>query len=120
MNIDRFHKLSHKAFGVLLAFSIVGTVLGLHRLWMRQKWWWIHPLVFVAYVIASNEFVALNAEPARQYMEKTNSYPHIGDYSHLWLLLVGLGWIVFVLYDCCMVWSWSMPAQTKPEGAGVP
>lgn len=120
MNMDRFHKLSHKAFGVLLAFSMVGTVLGLHRLWMRQKWWWVHPLVFVAYVVAGTQFLALNADSARQHMEKTHSFLHLGDYSHLCLLLFGLGWIAFVLYDCIMVWTWPVPAQPSPKGEGAP
>lgn len=120
MNMDRFHKSSHKAFGVLLAFSIVGTVMGLHRLWMRQKWWWIHPLVFVAYVVAGTQFLALNADFARQYMAKTHGFLHLGDYSHLWLLLFGFGWIAFIFYDCIMVWTWPVLEQPSPEEEGAP
>ena len=122
MNMNRFHKLSHKVFGVLLAYSLIGTVFGLHRLWMRQKYWYLHPLAFVVYMAASNRFIALNADSARQIMAKTNNYPHFFDYSSLWLLLVGLGWIVFIIYDCVMVWSWPVPVpvQSSPEMEATP
>lgn len=111
VNRDRFHRLARKAIGVALAYSGIGAVLGLHRLWMRQKWWWVHPLAFAAYLLASNRFFVLNgpyfAEAARHYP------PHLGGYAHAWLLLVAAGWMLFVLHDWVMVWFWPAPAKLE-------
>ena len=111
MNTDRFHRFSHKVFGVLLAYSMVGTVLGLHRLWMRQKYWWACPLAFLVYVSVGNKFLELNAEHIQNISEVANRLPHLSEMSHTWLLIIAFGWILFVLYDLNMVWTWPVPME---------
>ena len=113
--MDRFNKFSHKAFAVVLAWFFWWIPLGLHRLWMRQKFWWLHPAFFVAAAVASNAFFRApeNIDVVARIYAATGSFPRLGDYSNLWLLVFTAGWILLVVYDALKVFSWPVPGTVK-------
>lgn len=53
---SKVKNFSYKAVAVILAWFFWWVPLGLHRLWMRQKYWWLHPIFFLSAAIASNAF----------------------------------------------------------------
>jgi TM2 domain-containing membrane protein YozV len=100
-----------RIIAVILAWFFFWIPVGLHRLWMRQKYWWVHTILFVSSTVASTIFLHLqgiNALAFRQIYEKTGRAPHFYDYSHTWLLLFNVAWMAFVLYDCVKVFSWTV------------
>lgn len=113
--LNQFQNLSHKAFAVILAWFFWWIPLGLHRLWMRQKFWWLHPIFFLSAALASNAFFRSpeNIDVVTRIYAATGAFPHLSDYSHLWLLGFTAGWIVLIVYDAVQVFSWPIPGATK-------
>lgn len=113
--LNQFQNLSHKAFAVILAWFFWWIPLGLHRLWMRQKFWWLHPIFFLSAALASNAFFRSpeNIDVVTRIYAATGAFPRLGDYSNLWLLGFTAGWIVLVVYDALKVFSWPVPGTVK-------
>jgi len=113
--LNQFQNLSHKVFAVVLAWFFWWIPLGLHRLWMRQPYWWLHTLLFLLVTIASNIFFRSpeNIEIARHLYTTTHRSPHLFDYSHTWLFGFAAAWIVLIAYDAVKVFSWPVPSASK-------
>ncbi len=82
---------------------------------MRQKFWWLHPIFFVSAAIASSSFFSSpeNIDIVTRIYAATGVFPHLRDYSHLWLLGFTAGWIVLIVYDAMQVFSWPVPGAVK-------
>lgn len=117
--MDRFNKFSHKAFAVVLAWFFWWIPLGLHRLWMRQKFWWLHTLVFLLTTVTSNIFFRSpeNVGVVTSIYATTGAYPHLSDYSNVWLLSFGVLWLALIAYDALKVFSWPVPCTQKKGGS---
>ncbi len=112
---DRFNKFSHKAFAVILAWFFWWMPFGLHRLWLRQKFWWLHSLFFLLATISSNLFFRSpeNIDVVKRIYGATGAFPHLRDYSNIWLLGFTAAWIALVVYDAVKVFSWTVPSAPK-------
>ncbi|HUX62236.1 hypothetical protein [Sulfuricella sp.] len=116
---SKVKNFSYKAVAVILAWFFWWVPLGLHRLWMRQKYWWLHPIFFLSAAIASNAFFRSpeNIDVVTRIYAATGYFPHLRDYSHLWLLCFTAGWIALIIYDALKVFSWPVPGAAKEEEA---
>lgn len=113
--------LGHKTVAVILAWCFWWVPIGAHRLWMRQKFWWLHTLCFLAATVASNIFffhTPANMALGRSYAAHGVA-PHLGDYTHAWLLGFTAVWLALIMYDCAKVFSWTVPDVAQRESGNV-
>ncbi len=108
-----FYRIGRKPLAIVLAWLFWWIPLGLHRIVMRQKYWWVHTLLFVTTTAASFKFYhsAYNLKLGRHYME-TGIAPPLGTYANTWLLVFGLIWFLVVVYDQLAVLFWPSPDRS--------
>lgn len=105
-----YQELTYKAVAIILAWFAWLVPLGLHRVMMRRRYAWLHPVAFLFATLASNKFffyTPANSELGRIFAEQ-GSTPHFSDFSNVWLLSFTLAWFVLVVYDAVEVFSWSV------------
>lgn len=102
-----------KPLAVVLAWLLWWIPLGLHRIVMRQKYWWVHTVFGVLTSAASYRFMhdPRNLDLGLRYIE-TGIQPSLSQYAHVWLLLVGVPWFLVVIYDQLSVFWWRLPDQS--------
>lgn len=102
--------MKRKLTAVILAWLFWWIPLGLHRLVMRQKYWWVHTLLFVTATSASFKFFhgAYNIKLGRGYME-TGIAPPLGTYANTWLLVFAALWMLVIFYDLIAVFFFRLP-----------
>lgn len=106
----------HKAVAIVLANCFWWIPLGLHRLWMRQPYWWLHTVLFCFSAVLSSRWYILNGPVfLRVYEETGRLLPHLGEFSHYWLLVPNMAWMALVITDWIMVWIWASPLKAKAE-----
>jgi len=109
---------SHKAVAIALATFFWWIPLGLHRLWMRQPYWWLHTVLFCLSALMTNRWYIINGPVFMRVHEETGRLlPHLGEFSHYWLLVPNVAWMGLVLVDWLMVWFWPVPLKSKAEVA---
>lgn len=112
----------YRVTAVILAAVSWLIPLGLHRVMMRQKFWWMHPIAFLIATVACILFyfgTPANAEFARVCVERGTTMA-FGDFVRGWdrsWLLIGVGaWMLLVMHDAVMVFFWSLPnKQVEPS-----
>jgi hypothetical protein len=108
--MNRLSSFSNKVMAVILAWFAWLVPFGLHRVMMRRRYAWLHPVAFLSATLANTKFffyTTENAELARLYIEQGVASPHIGQYSHVWLLSFTIAWMGLVIYDAIAIFSWS-------------
>ena len=108
--LKNYRQFAYKSVAVLLAWFAWLVPLGLHRVMMRRRYAWLHPVAFLFATLASNKFffyTPANSELGRIFAEQ-GSTPHFSDFSHVWLLSFTFAWMLLVVYDAIMVFSWSV------------
>lgn len=105
-----FYRIGRKPLAIVLAWLFWWIPIGLHRLVMRQKYWWVHTLLAVTASAASFRFYhhAYNLKLGRGYME-TGIVPPLGTYANTWLLVFAALWLIVVLYDLIAVFFFRLP-----------
>ncbi len=105
----------YRVAGAAIAIFLWWVPLGLHRIWMRQKFWWLHPLAFAFATLAGNHFFSLpkNIELVENAYQQTGQYPRLGQYEGKWLLIFTLVWLALVIHDIWKIWTWPVPLKTK-------
>lgn len=102
----------HKAVAVVLATCFWWIPFGLHRLWMRQPYWWLHTVLFGLSALMTNRWFVLNAPVfVRVYEETGRVLPHLAEFTNYWLLVPNVAWFVFIIADCLLVWFWPVPSK---------
>ena len=109
----RFFRISRKPLAVILAWFFWWVPIGLHRIVMRQKYWWVHTVLFVTATSASTKFFynSYNIKIGRHFMD-TGVVPPLGTYANTWLLVFGAIWFLFVFYDQLAVFFWPSPDRS--------
>lgn len=103
-------RIGRKPLAVILAWFFWWVPLGLHRLVMRQKYWWAHTVCWALTTYASTRFLfdQQNIRIAQQYAE-SGLVPPIGQYANTWLLPFAALWMIVVLYDLIAVFFFRLP-----------
>jgi hypothetical protein len=115
--MNKYQPLIYKTIAVLLAWFVP---VGLHRLIMRRHYAWLQPLALLLATSASIQFFFYtpeNAELARNFIEQ-GGVPHIGQYTHVWLLGFTAAWMALAIYDAIMIFSWTVN-NPQAEAVGV-
>lgn len=122
--MKKYQEFAYKTVAIILAWFAWLAPLGLHRVMMRQRYAWLHPVAFLSATLASNKFffhTPENAELGRIFAEQGIA-PHFGQFAHIWMLSFTIVWMLLVIYDAIMVFSWSvnkpheLVEKTRPTG----
>jgi len=107
--MNRLSSFSYKVMAVILAWFAWLVPLGLHRVMMRRRYAWLHPVAYLSAMLANAIFfyITRNAELVRISVAQ-GVVPHIGQYTQVWLLSFTAAWAVLVIYDAIMIFSWSV------------
>lgn len=114
----------HRLVGFLLAVIVP---LGLARLWMGRRLWWLHPLLCGASIAANYQFLfvyaAENADAARQITDYASRLPHFFEYPSAWWGVVSFTlnsmWLLLITYDMVMTMYWPVPEGSTNDAAAV-
>lgn len=108
--MNKYQSIIYKSIAILLAWFAWLVPLGLHRVMMRRRYAWLHPVAFLSATLASNQFffhAPENAAVGRTFVEQGIA-PHFGQFAHVWLLGFTIAWMLIVIYDAIMIFSWSV------------
>lgn len=110
--MEQFHKFSHRIFAVILVLAFWWVPIGLHRIWMRQQYWWLYTLGF-GVAIAANQVIFGSAANQNLAMGAYiwGVIPPLTSYQHYWVLGVVVPWVALWIYDCIAVWFWRVPGD---------
>lgn len=113
----RFPNIGYKTLAVILAWSAWIIPLGLHRVMMRRRYAWLHPVAFLFATLASNKFFFHTPENSAlgQIFAEQSSTPHFADFSNIWLLSFIVIWMLLVVYDAIMIFSWPWPVYPDEQ-----
>lgn len=114
--MDRFNSFSHRSFAVLLAWVFWWIPLGLHRLWMQQRFWWLHTLCCLVATVSSVIFFRFpeNLYAVKNFLVATGTSTPPHSYTDIFLLSFTAGlWIALIIHDGVMVFLWPVPGITK-------
>lgn len=115
--MNKYQPIIYKSIAILLAWFAWLVPLGLHRVMMRRRYAWLHPVAFLSATLASNQFffrTPENAEVGRLFVEQGIA-PHFGQFAHVWLLCFTIAWMLIVIYDAIMIFSWSVNDSYEPH-----
>lgn len=102
--------MKRKLIAITLAWLFWWIPIGLHRLVMRQKYWWAHTICWAVTTYASTRFLfdPQNIQMAMHYRD-AGIVPPVGQYVNTWLLVFAALWMVVVLYDLIAVFFFRLP-----------
>lgn len=106
--MNKYQELTYKTVAIIFAWFAWLIPLGLHRIMMRRRYAWLHPVAFLLATLVSNKFffyTPANSELGRIFAEQGIT-PHFSDFSNVWLLSFTSAWFLLVVYDAIMVFSW--------------
>lgn len=110
--MNKYQSIIYKTIAILLAWFAWLVPLGLHRIMMRRRYAWLHPLAFVGATLASNVFIYIPENLALGNILTPLGLRTLFDHlSHVWLLSFTFAWMVLVVYDAIAIFSWSVKAD---------
>lgn len=114
--MNKYQPLIYKTIAVILAWFAWLVPLGLHRVMMRRRYAWLHPVAFLFATMASNSFIYRpeNLELGRIFAQE-GVVAHVGQFAHVWLLSFTFAWMALVVYDAIMIFSWPV---NNPQAVG--
>jgi hypothetical protein len=107
--MNKCQEFTYKTVAIIFAWFAWLIPLGLHRIMMRRRYAWLHPIAFLMATLASNQFFNApeNVELGRMFIEQGIA-SHFGQFSHNWLVSFTVAWMLLVIYDAIMIFSWSV------------
>lgn len=115
------NKQTYKAVAIALAWISWIVPFGFHRMMMRRKFWWIHPVAFLIATAACIIFffdTPENVEFGRLYVEYGTLITisdFVGGWERQWLIGFAGLWMLLVVYDAIVIFTWHLPEEKSKD-----